>query len=132
MDAIEPHAISLLWFTAFATVCAVACLVVAGMFPLRSRPDELKSGVATLLVASNLVLLVVLLTGTGWYGYAELRRTTLIVVAGLVVLFAPGLFEVWPSSLRDGSAGLTTLAGIQMLALAALAKLGGLAWASLS
>src|SRR5258707_935045 len=76
--------------------------------------------------------LVVLLTGTGLYGYAELRRSTLIVVAGLVVLFAPGLFEVWPSSLRDGSAGLTALAAIQMLALAALAKLGGLAWASTS
>ena len=132
MDAIEPHAISLLCFTAFATVCAVAFLVVAGMFPFRSRPEKLKSGVATLLVASNVVLLVVLLTGTGLYGYAELRRSTLIVVAGLVVLFAPGLFEVWPSSLRDGSAGLTALAGIQMLALAALARLGGLAWASIS
>jgi len=48
------------------------------------------------------------------------------------VLFAPGLFEVWPSSLRDGSAGLTALVGIQMLALAALAKLGGLAWAGMS
>ncbi len=132
MDAIEPHSISLLWFTAFATICAVAFLVVAGMFPLRSRPDSLKSGVATLLVVSNVVLLVILLTGTGLYGYAELRRSTLIVVAGLVVLFAPGLFEVWPSSLRDGSAGLTALAGIQMLALAALAKLGGLAWASMS
>ena len=132
MDAIEPHSISLLWFTAFATVCAVAFLVVAGMFPLRSRPDSLKSGMATLLIVSNVVLLVVLLTGTGWYGYAELRRSTLIVVAGLVVLFAPGLFAVWPSSLRDGSAGLTALVGIQMLALAALAKLGGLAWAGMS
>jgi hypothetical protein len=132
MDAIEPHAISLLWFTAFATVCAVAFLIVAGMFPLRSRPEKLKSGVATLLVVSNVVLLVVLLTGTGLYGYSELRRSTLIVVAGLVVLFAPGLFEVWPSSLRDESAGLTALAGIQMLALAALARLGGLACASMS
>ena len=93
MDAIEPHSISLLWFTAFATVCAVAFLVVAGMFPLRSRPEKLKSGVTTLLVVSNVVLLVLLLTGTGLYGYAELRRSTLIVVAGLVVLFAPGLFR---------------------------------------
>ncbi len=30
MDAIEPHWISLLWFTAFATTCAVAFLVIAG------------------------------------------------------------------------------------------------------
>jgi hypothetical protein len=53
MDAIEPHAISLLWFTAFTTVCAVAFLVVAGMFPFRSPPEKPTSGVATLLVVSN-------------------------------------------------------------------------------
>src|SRR3979411_2985678 len=109
MDAIEPHSISLLWFTAFATVCAVAFLFVAGMFPLRSRPDSLKSGVATLLVISNAVLLVALLAGAGFYGYIELRQSTLIVVGGLVVLFAPGLFEAWPSPLRDRSAGLVVL-----------------------
>jgi hypothetical protein len=129
MDAIEPHWISLLWFTAFATTCAVAFLVVAGMFPLHSRPDSAKSGAATLLVVGNAVLLIVLLTGTGWYGYTELRWSTLIVVGGLVVLFAPGLFEAWPLALRDGSAGLIVLVGIQALALAALAKVSGPAWA---
>jgi len=132
MDAIEPHWISLLWFTAFATTCAVAFLVVAGMFPLHSRPDSAKSGAATLLVVGNAVLFIVLLTGTGWYGYAELRWSTLIVVGGLVVLFAPGLFEAWPLPLRDGSTGLIVLVGIQMLALAALAKVGGPAWATMS
>jgi hypothetical protein len=131
MDAIEPHWISLLWFTAFATTCAVAFLVVAGMFPLHSRPDSVKSGAATLLVVGNAVLLIVLLTGTGWYGYTELRWTTLIVVGGLVVLFAPGLFEAWPLPLRDGSTGLIVLVGIQALALAALAKVGGPAWATM-
>ena len=131
MDAIEPHWISLLWFTPFATTCAVAFLVVAGMFPLRSRPDSAKSGTATLLVVGNAVLLIVLLTGTGWYGYTELRWSTLIVVGGLVVLFAPGLFEAWPLPLRDGSAGLIVLVGIQALALAALAKVGGPAWATM-
>jgi hypothetical protein len=132
MDAIEPHWISLLWFTAFATTCAVAFLVVAGMFPLRSRPDSAKSGAATLLVVGNAVLLIVLLTATGWYGYAELRWSTLIVVGGLVVLFAPGLFEAWPLSLRDGSTGLIVLVGIQALALVALAKVGAPAWAAIS
>jgi hypothetical protein len=131
MDAIEPHWISLLWFTAFATTCAVAFLVVAGMFPLRSRPESVKSATATLLVVGNAVLLIVLLTGTGWYGYTELRWSTLIVVGGLVVLFAPGLFEAWPLPLRDRSAGLIVLVGIQALALAALAKVGGQAWATM-
>jgi hypothetical protein len=100
----------------------VAFLVVAGMFPLRSRPDSARSSAATLLIVVNAVLLTALLRGTGLYGYAELRWSTLIVIAGLVVLFAPGLFEVWPSSLRDGKTGLVVLVGVQILALATLAK----------
>jgi hypothetical protein len=132
MDAIEPHWISLLWFAGFATISTVAFLVVAGMFPLHSRPDSARSGAAMLLIVGNSVLLAALLAGTGLYGYAELRWSSLIVVAGLVVLFAPGLFEVWPSSLRDGSTGLVVLVGVQILALAALAKIGGPGWPGLS
>jgi hypothetical protein len=120
MDAIEPHWISLLWFAALATVCTLAFLVVAGMFPLHARPDSVKSHAGLLLVAGNALLLVALSIGTAFFGYSELRWSTLIVVAGLVVLFAPGLFEVCPSSLRDGSRGLVALIGIQLLALAAL------------
>jgi hypothetical protein len=130
MAAIEPHWISLLWFAAFATICTVAFLVVAGMFPLRSRPESAKSGAAPLLVAGNAVLLATLLAGTGLYGYAELRWSSLVVVAGLAVLFAPGLFEIWPSSIRDGRTGLVILVGVQMLALATLAKLAAPSWAS--
>ena len=128
MDPIEPNWISLLWFAGFATVCTLAFLVVVGMFPLHARPDSVKSAAATLLVVGNALLLAALLVGTGLYGYAELRWSTLIVVAGLVVLFAPGLFEAWPSSMRDGSTGLVVLVGIQMLALAALARVAGPAW----
>jgi hypothetical protein len=102
------------------------------MFPLRSRPNSAKSAAATLLVAGNALLLAALVLGTGLYGYAELRMSTLIVVAGLVVLFAPGLFEAWPSSLRDSRIGLVVLVGIQVLALAALARVAGPAWTSLS
>jgi len=130
MAAIEPHWISLLWFAAFATVCTLAFLVVAGMFPLRSRPESARSGAAQVLVAGNALLLATLLAGTGLYGYAELRWTSLVVVAGLVVLFAPGLFEVWPSSIRDGRTGLVILVGIQALALATLAKVAGPTWVS--
>jgi hypothetical protein len=102
------------------------------MFPLRSRPDSAKSGAAMLLIVGNAVLLAALLASTGLYGYAELRWSSLVVVAGLVVLFAPGLFEVWPLSLRDGSTGLIVLVGIQILALAALAKIGGPGWLVMS
>jgi hypothetical protein len=132
MDAIEPHWVSLLWFAGFATVGTVAFLLVSGMFPLRSRPDAARSNAATVLVFGNAVLLVALLAGTGLYGYAELKWSTMIVVTGLVVLFAPGLFEVWPGPLRDGPAGLVVLIGVQILALAALAKVAGASIAAMS
>jgi hypothetical protein len=132
MGTIEPNWLALLWFALFATVCAIAFLVVSGMFPLASRPERAKSAAATALVASNGLLLVALLAGTGLYGYAELRWTTLVVVSGLVVLFAPGLFEVWPSSMRDGPTGLVVLVGIQLCALAALVKIAPRALANVS
>jgi hypothetical protein len=132
MQAIEPNWISLLWFAAFATIGTVALLVVAGMFPLGSRPEAARSSAATMLVVGNGVLLFALLVGTGIYGFTELRWSTLVVVTGLVALFAPGLFEIWPSPLRDGRKGLVVLVGVQILALAALAKLAGPGWANLS
>jgi hypothetical protein len=131
MQAIEPNWISLLWFAAFATIGTVALLVVAGMFPLRARPGTGGSGKATLLVLGNAILLAALLIGTGLYGYAQLRWSTLVIVAGVVVLFAPGLFEAWPSSWRDGNTGLVVLVGVQALAIATLATVAGTPWANL-
>ena len=125
MNAIEPHWIPLLWFAVFATVGTVAVLTLAGMFPLSSRPVSARSGAATLLLAGNGLLLPALLVGTALYGYAELRWSSLVVVTGLVVLFAPGLFEIWPPSLRDGWRGLSMLVGAQIIALAALAIVAG-------
>ncbi len=132
MEAIEPNWISLIWFAAFATICTIAFLIVAGMFPLRSRPEAARSVAATVLTIGNGVLLLALLVGTGLYGYAELKWSSLVVVTGLVVLFAPGLFEIWPASLRDGRNGLVVLIGVQILALATLAKLAGPPWANMS
>ena len=132
MNAIEPNWVASLCFAALATGCALAVLILAGMFPLRARPDAARSRLAPLLVAGNAVLLILLLGGTGFYGFTELRWTTMIVVGGLVVLFAPGLFEALPERLRDGRAGLIALAGVQAFGLAVLAKVGGLAWANMA
>ena len=73
MEAIEPNWVSMIWFAGFATICMIALLVVAGMFPFRSRPDGARSGAATLLVVGNGVLFAALLVGTALYGYAELK-----------------------------------------------------------
>jgi hypothetical protein len=132
MDAIEPHWISLLWFAVFATTGTVAFLVVAGMFPLRSRPEAVRSNTATGLIVGNGLLLAALLVGTGLFGYAELRWSSLVVVTGLILLFAPGLFEAWPSPLRDGRTGQVVLIGVQILALAALAKVASPSWANMT
>jgi hypothetical protein len=129
MQAIEPNWISLLWFAGFATLGTLVLLIVAGMFPLRTAPDGASGGAAPLLlIAGNAVLLAVLLTGTALYGFAELRLSTFIIVAGLVVLFAPALFQICPSHVRDGTSGLVVLVGVQLLALAGLARVAGLFW----
>ena len=92
----------------------------------------MRSGSATLLVLANAILVVALWLATALYGYAELRWTSLIVVTGLVVLFAPGLFEVWPQSFRDRRRGLVVLASAQLLALVALARLVRPLWVKMS
>ncbi len=71
------------------------------------------------------VLLAVLLVGTGLYGYAQLRWTTLVVISGLIFLFAPALIEEWPWRLRSATGQLIVLVGVQALALATLVKVGG-------
>jgi len=132
MSAIEPNWLSLIWFAGFATVCGVACLIIAGMFPLEAASGTKKSPISTLLILGNLILLAMLLAGTGLYGYHELQWTTVIVVSGLVFLFAPAVIEEWRWPLPSATAGLSILVGIQALTLAALAKVGGSMLAILS
>jgi hypothetical protein len=132
MSAIEPNWAALLCFAGFATIGTVGFLMIAGMFPLHSRPASMRSGPATLLVVGNVILLGALWLGTGLYGYAELRWSTMVVVTGLVLLFAPALFQLWPPSIRDGWTGLVVLVSVQLVALAALAKVAAPSWVSMT
>lgn len=126
MNAIEPNWLSLIWFTVFATTGAVAFLVVAGKFPLDANFGQSKSALIRGLVIGNAILVAILLAGAGVYGYTELRWTTLIVVAGLIFLFAPALVEEWRWPLRSTTAELALLVSVQILALSILVKVGGL------
>ncbi|QGY01214.1 hypothetical protein MMSR116_04320 [Methylobacterium mesophilicum SR1.6/6] len=113
MSMIEPNVAALAWFALFAGVASVGFYVLAGMFPLETRPDLRDRPLGLLLLAANVLMLLALVGGGLAYGAANLRWTSLVIVGGLAVLFAPGLFNVWPQRWRDGLAGLAiVLAGL--------------------
>jgi hypothetical protein len=124
MDSIEPNWPSLLWFCLLWGAACVAFLVVAGMLPLRSRPEGARTSGGAALVVWNALLLAVLAAGTALYGYAELRWTSVVVAGGLIFLFAPALFQAWPAGSRDATAGLALLLALQGAALALLYAVG--------
>jgi hypothetical protein len=126
MSAIEPNWLSMLWFILFATICGISLLIVSGMFPLRRNSEGRNSGLTALLVVGNAALLAALVIGTGFYGYTELRWSTLVVVTGLIVLFAPGLFEEWRWSTVSIKTQLAILVGVQIVALLTLNRIGGM------
>ena len=126
MSAIEPNWLSMLWFILFATICGISLLIVSGMFPLGRNSEGRSSGLTALLVLGNGALLAALVISTGFYGYNELRWSTLVVVTGLIVLFAPGLFEEWRWSIGNIKTQLTILVGVQVIALLALNRISGM------
>ena len=106
MDMIEPNLAALLWFALFSVVASIGFYVLTGVFPLETRPDLRRHPLGLALIAVNVLLLLALAGGSVVYGAANLRWTSLVIVAGLAVLFAPGLFNVWPQRWRDGTVGL--------------------------
>jgi hypothetical protein len=125
MAAIEPNLVALLWFALCSTVACVALLVLAGAFPLASRPDLAGSPAGTALALGNAALLAVLIVGTAWFGLSHLRWTSLVIAGGSVFLFAPGLFQLWPERWRDGRVGLALLFCALGASIAALQLAGG-------
>ena len=125
MASIEPNLVPLLWFALCCTVACVALLVLAGAFPLASRPDLAESPGGTALAVGNALLLAVLVAGTAWFGFSHLRWTSLVIAGGSTFLFAPGLFHLWPERWRDGRAGLALLSCALGGSIAALQIAGG-------
>ena len=126
MNMIEPNVAALLWFALFAGVASVGFYVLTGVFPLETRPDLRSRPLGLVLIAANVLLLIALVGGSLAYGAANLRWTSLVIVTGLAVLFAPGLFNVWPQRWRDGLAGLTIMLGGLGLSLGLLQHVGAL------
>ena len=125
MASVEPNLVALLWFALCCTVACVSFLVLAGAFPLASRPDLAGSTGAAALAVGDALLLAVLVAGTAWFGWSHLRWTSLVIAGGSVFLFAPGLFHLWPERWRDGRAGLALLFCLLGVSIAVLQVVGG-------
>jgi hypothetical protein len=124
MGMIEPNVVALLWFAILAVVTSAGFYVLAGVFPLATRPDLRRRTLGVALIAADVLLLIALAGGSITYGVAHLRWTSLVIVAGLALLFAPALFNVWPHRLRDGTAGLVVLLVLFSASLGLLQQVG--------
>ena len=122
MNHLEPNIIALCWFTLLWSVCCLGFFQLAGMYPIQRRDGDGAESSA-LLVLGNTVLWLALLTGTLMFAYAELRWTTTVVVAGILFLFIPELFQAIPGRWRDGRAGMAIAGAILAAALGLLAWL---------
>jgi len=119
---IEPNVTALSWFTLLWSVCCLAFLQLAGMYPLRAV-GEGAARKPVLLVLGNTALWLALLGGTLAFALRQLRWTTIVVVAGILLLFMPALFQIIPLRFRDGRAGMAIAGAILIVALGVLGYL---------
>jgi hypothetical protein len=119
---IEPNVIALSWFALLWSVCCLAFLQLAGMYPLRAIGEDVARK-PVLLVLGNTVLWLALLSGTLAFAWGQLRWTTIVIVAGILLLFTPALFQIIPLRIRDGRAGMAIAGAILIAALGVLGYL---------
>ncbi|GLK68823.1 hypothetical protein [Hansschlegelia plantiphila] len=125
MAMVEPNVAALLWFALFAGVAGLGFYVVAGAFPLSTRDDLTGHPAGAPLAVVNALAFAALAVGATLYGVEHLRWTSVVIVAGLALLFAPGVFHIWPQRWRDGLSGLAIMLGLTAAAIAALQLVGG-------
>lgn len=125
METIEPNVAALAWFSLFAAIAGLGFYVTAGAFPLALREDLTRHPAGAPLAVVNALAFAALSVGALLYGAEHLRWTSVVIVAGLAVLFAPGAFNLWPARWRDGAAGLAIMLALSAGAIAALQAVGG-------
>lgn len=102
MSQLEPNIVQLVWFIALWSVCCLGFLQLAGMYPLESRAANIP---APLVIVST-ALWIALLFSVCLYAIAELRWSSIVIVAGLLFLFIPEPFQAIPERWRNSSVGL--------------------------
>jgi hypothetical protein len=123
MSHLEPNVTALSWFVLLWSVCCLGFLQLAGMYPLRAS-GEGGARCPVVLVLGNTALWLALLAGTLAFAWVELRWTTIVVVAGVLFLFMPELFQAIPERFRDGRGGLAIAGLVLIVALGALIRIG--------
>lgn len=125
MESIEPNVAALAWFALFSGIASLGFYVVAGLFPLETRPDLTRRISGLALVGATTLAFATLAVGAVLYGLEHLRWTSMVIVGGFALLFAPGLFNLWPAETRDGRAGLAALLAVTVAAICGLQAVGG-------
>ena len=120
LGAIEPNGVALALFAATFAACCLSFFTLTGMFPARARPLPVTGHIGGLLVILNLALLAVLLGGVALFAHETLRWTSIVVAGGLIFLFVPSIFQVFPNGWRDSRGGLVFLGALQLASLALL------------
>jgi hypothetical protein len=123
MYQIEPNALALCWFALLWSICCLGFFQLAGMYPLGNRTEG-RSATSPAFVLGGTLLWAILLIGTCAFAFLELRWTSSVIVAGILFLFLPELFQSIPERWRESSAGLTATGLVLVLALALLMKVG--------
>jgi hypothetical protein len=108
MSEIEPNIQALACFVALWSMCCLGFLQLAGLYPLRRHPTHLQ--ISNVLVLATTALWIAVLAATVRFGVNELRWTTFVIVAGILVLFVPEIFQALPHRFRDGLSGLVVSA----------------------
>jgi hypothetical protein len=122
MSQIEPNLLALGWFALLWSVCCLSFLQLAGKYPLGNAEGRAAGSPAVVLGTTALWL--ILLVGTCIFAVAELRWTSFVIVAGILFLFLPELFQSIPERWRESYAGLTATGITLLAALGVLAAVG--------
>jgi putative effector of murein hydrolase LrgA (UPF0299 family) len=88
------------------------------MYPLKARTE-----VPAPLVIASTVLWLALSAGAIAYAFAELRWSSIVIVAGLLLLFVPEPFQAIPERWRNSAAGVAVTGLVLAATLLALAAL---------
>jgi hypothetical protein len=120
MGQLEPNIQALAWFIALWSICCLGFFQLAGRYPLRRHATRTQASNG--LVLATTALWIAVLAATVRFAVSELRWTTIVIVAAVLFLFLPELFQALPRRFRDEPSGLAVSVGAFAIALLLLTR----------